>query len=257
MSRAAASKASKEAGKANRDIKELQKQREKDCGLTGEIKKAIGADVLLCTVCGATQMGPTVCECKGGKVRPGPDNDGLPELIAAAKVRMASTTAARIKEANLKAGEVARGRAKNKENREAEANDLTAEFQGDGVEIVQIVEFAVGKLGMELEKNAVSKVCDGQAVELKVQVGWIVHKVDGEIVEPNKKAIAKATMTAMKKGPVKFSFRVPIQEGFHHCTACNKFLDVADFDGGQLSKGPGVQLCTTCEEFAEVGDFGD
>merc|ERR1719476_552719 len=120
MSRAAASKASKEEGKANRALKEEQKARERSLGLTGDIKKAIGADVLLCTSCGATQMGPTVCECKGGKVRPGPDNDGLPELIAAAKARLAAGAAERMKEAQKDSAAVAKAREKRKEGREAE-----------------------------------------------------------------------------------------------------------------------------------------
>lgn len=259
MSRAAASKASKEEGKANRALKDAQKAREKELGLTGDIKKAIGADVLLCTSCGATQMGPTVCECKGGKVRPGSDNDGLAELIAAAKSRLASGAAERVREQQKGAAAVSKDRSKRKEGREAEANDLTAEFQGDGIEVVQNVEFPVGKLGMEIEVNAVSKVnADGQAKELKVQVGWIIHKVGGDVVDPNKKAIAKATMAAMKKGPCVYGFRVPIVDGWQHCKACNKFLDPAEsFDEAQLEKGPGIQLCSACEEFADLGDFGD
>lgn len=257
MSRAAAAKASKEEGKANRAQKDEQKAREKSLGLTGEIKKAIGADVLLCTSCGATQMGPlTVCECKGGKVRPGPDNDGLPELIAAAKARLAAGAADRMKETQKDSAAVAKAREKRKEGREAEANDLTAEFQGDDIEMVQNVEFPIGKLGMEIETNCISKVTDGgQAQELKVQVGWVICKVDGEFVEPNKKAIAKAAMSAMKKGPCVFGFRVPITEGYHHCKACNKFLETENFDEEQLSSGPGVQMCSPCAEFADMGDF--
>merc|ERR1711956_59202 len=155
-------------------------------------KKAIGADELLCTSCGATRLGPTVCECKGGKVRPGPDDDGLKELVEAAKLRIAAVQAERIKDSNLDAKAVAKDREKRKEARDADTNDLNAEFQGDGVEIIQIVEFPVGKLGMEIEKNAVSKINDSQpAAELKVQVGWVIHKIGGDVIEPNKKAIAK------------------------------------------------------------------
>lgn len=258
MSRAAASKAAKEMGKANKEIKDAQKAREKELGLTGDIKRAIGTDVLLCKDCGATQMGPTVCECKGGKVRPPPGDDGLAELIAAAKVRLATVTAARIKESNLSAGAVAKDRAKRKEDREADANDMNAEFQGDGTDVLVNVEFAVGKLGMEIEKNAVSKLTEGQAEGLKVVVGWIIHKVGGDPVEPNKKAIGKAIMAGMKKGPVVLAFRTPITEGFHHCVSCDKFIDAAEYEEDQLGKGPGVQMCAACAEIADMaGDYDD
>merc|ERR1711865_103178 len=116
----------------------------------------------------------------------------------------------------------------------------SAEFQGDGVECLQVVEVAPGKLGFQLERNAVSSVGgDGQAAELKVQKGWIIHKVNDDEVEKDKAKIAKAVAGAMKKGPVKFGFRVPITDGFQHCIGCDKFMEDGQFDGAQLEAGPG------------------
>jgi len=258
MSRAAASKASKEAGKANAHIKAEQKEREKSLGLNGTIKSAIGADVLMCKACGATQLGPTKCECSGGRVKPAPDDDGLAELIAAAKVRMAANSEANRQETMRKSEAVAKERANKKDAREEAANDLTAEYYGDdGVECFQIVEFGIGKLGMDIEKNAISKITEGQAVELKVAPGWVIHRVNGEDVPADKKAIVKAVSSGMKAPPVKIGFRVPLTDGFAHCTACNKFFSTDKFEEAQLQKGPGKQMCGSCEEFADMGDFGD
>lgn len=258
MSRAAASKASKEQGKANAAIKAAQKEREKSLGLTGPIKQAIGSDAVLCKACGATQLGPDKCECPGGRVKLAADDDGLAELIAAAKLRMAASAVDNRTEAMRNASSVAKQRANNKTAREEAANDLNAEYYGDdGVEMFNQVEFAVGKLGMEIEKNVITKITEGQAAELKVEAGWVIHRVDGDDVAPDKKAIAKAISGAMKKGPVKIGFRVPLTAEFTHCAACNKFFDVGSFEEGQLEKGPGAQMCSGCEEFAEMGDFGD
>lgn len=256
MSRAAASKASKELGKANAALKAERKEYEKSCGLNGTIKLAIGADVVLCKTCGATQLGPTKCECPGGRVKLPADDDGLAELVAAAKVRILASQAQGRAESMLNATAVSKQRANNKAAREDAAGDMNAEYYGDdGVEIFNIVEFEVAKLGMEIEKNVITKITEGQAAELKVEAGWVIHRVDGEDVVPDKKAIAKAISGAMKKGPVKIGFRVPLTADFTHCAACNKFLAVGSFDEGQLAKGPGVQMCPGCEEFADMGDF--
>lgn len=256
MSRAAASKASKESGKANRALKDEQKAREKSLGLTSTIKQVIGADVLLCKGCGATQLGPVKCECPGGRAKPAADDDGLEELIAAAKTRMLSVSA-EVRADNMRKSEaVAKGRANTKAAREDAANDLNAEYYGDdGVEMFQVVEFEAAKLGMEIEKNAVTKITEGQAKGLKVEAGWVIHRVNGVDVQPEKKAIGKAIASGMKEGPVKIGFRMPLTDGFHHCAACNKFFATDSFDSAQFSKGPGVQMCTGCEEFADMGDF--
>jgi len=118
-----------------------------------------------------------------------------------------------------------------------------------------LVEFEAAKLGMEIERNVITKITEGQAAELKVEVGWVIHRVDGVDVQPDKKAIAKAISGAMKKGPVKIGFRVPLTADFTHCAVCNKFFAIGSFDEGQLDKGPGVQMCPGCEEFADMGDF--
>jgi len=153
---------------------------------------------------------------------------------------------------------VAKQRSNNKNAREEAANDLNAEYYGDdGVEMFIQVEFAVGKLGMEIQRNVVTKITEGQAAELKVEAGWVIHRVDGEDVVPDKKAIAKAVSGAMKKGPVKIGLRVPLTADFTHCVACNKFVALGSFEEGQLEKGPGTQMCSGCEEFADMGDFGD
>jgi hypothetical protein len=39
-------------------------------------------------------------------------------------------------------------------------DSLEAECQGDGVEMNVTVDFPIGKLGMDLERNAVTKVAD-------------------------------------------------------------------------------------------------
>ena len=45
-----------------------------------------------------------------------------------------------------------------------------------------------GKLGMSIERNAVSKIGEApsQAADLKVQVGWVITQIDGVEVPPKK-----------------------------------------------------------------------
>lgn len=256
MSRQAAAQAAKKDQKAAIAEKNAEKERLAALGLTPAFKKAIGTDILLCTECGATQLGPTICECKGGKKRPGPDYECIPQLIEAAKVRQATSKAEDMKVAAQKQGQVAKDREKRRDEKEADKNDLEKEFQGDGVEILQMVEFPVGKLGMDIESNSVCKVSDPpcNAGELGVKVGWVIQQVNGTIVQPKKAAIIKEVAAGMKLGPVKFGFRVPITDGFHYCGNCDKFQDAANFDASQLSdKGPGKQMCSGCEEFADMG----
>jgi len=256
MSRAATAQAAKKDQKAAIAEKNAEKERLAALGLNSVLKKAIGDDVLLCTECGATKMGPATCECKGGKKKPAPDYECIPQLIEAAKARERFGQVEDRKAAAQKQGQVAKDREKRRDEREADKGDFTKEFQGDGVEILQIVEFPVGKLGMDIEGSSVCKVADApsSAGELGVSVGWVIAQVNGTPVRPKKAAIIKEVATCMKQGPVKFGFRVPITEGFHYCGTCDKFQDAAGFDPAQLAgKGPGRQMCSGCEEFADMG----
>merc|ERR1712232_547834 len=98
-----------------------------------------------------------------------------------------------MKDAAKQQGQVAKQRDKRKELRELEQNDLTAEFQGDGVEVLTIVEFPVGKLGMDIEKNCVCKLSEAPstAAELGVKVGWVIQNVNGTVVGAKKATIIK------------------------------------------------------------------
>lgn len=235
--------------------KNAEKERLAALGMTPMIKKMIGDDVCLCMDCGATKLGPTVCECKGGKKKPGPDDEPIPHLIAAAKSRQAEGKAEDLKATALKAGQVAKERAQRKGEREAAQNDMSAEFQGDGIEVVQIVEFPVGKLGMDIEANSICKVSEApsNALEGGVKVGWVIHSVNGDAVPAKKAAIVKAVATSMKQGPVKIGFRVPIVDGYHFCNPCDKFQPADKFDEEQLELGPGKHMCSGCVEFADMG----
>lgn len=253
MSRAATAQAAKKDQKAAIAEKNAEKERLAALGMTKTIKQAIGDDKCLCTQCGATSQGPIRCECPGGVRRPDPEHDGIAELIAAAKLRMASQSAEVRKAGAAHQDAVRSQRVKAKEAREHNPHgDLEAEFQGDDIEVRQVVEFPVGKLGFDIEKNAIFKVGEGNAEELGVKAGWVVLKVNDDTVQPTKKAIIKATATCMKAGPVKFTFRVPIMEGYHHCALCDKFLEADSFEESQLENGPGKQLCSGCEDFADV-----
>jgi len=255
MSRQATAQAAKKEQKAAIAEKNAEKERLAALGLTPAMKKLIGADVVLCMECGATELGPTKCECKGGKRRPGPSDEPIPHLITAAKARQASVKTEVMKANVTQQGQVAKEREKRKEEREADKNDLTAEFQGDGNEMVQVVEFPVGKLGMDIEGNSICKVGESPsaAADGGVKMGWVILKVNNTIVPAKKAAIVKEVTKCMKEGPVRFSFRVPVTDGYCFCPNCDKFLDADQFDEDQLCKGPGKQICTGCAEFADMG----
>eukprot|EP00440_Ansanella_granifera_P069308 gb/GFBE01075193.1/.p1 GENE.gb/GFBE01075193.1/~~gb/GFBE01075193.1/.p1 ORF type:complete len:258 (+),score=73.76 gb/GFBE01075193.1/:1-774(+) len=256
MSRAAAAQSAKKEQKAAIAEKNAEKERLAALGMTPALKKLIGTDVLLCTECGATQLGPTTCECKGGKRKPAPDFECVPQLIAAAKARQAEDKAADMKANANQQSQVAKDREKRREKQDADKNDLNAEFQGDGIEVLQIVEFPVGKLGMDIEANAVSKVSENpsNAAELGVKPGWVISQVNGTPVPAKKAAIIKEVAACMKQGPVKFGFRVPIVTGYHFCGNCDKFQAAESFNESQITdKGPGKQMCAGCEEFADMG----
>jgi hypothetical protein len=87
-----------------------------------------------------------------------------------------------------------------------------------------------------------------------LQRGWVIEEINGEPVEPSKKAVVKAATAAMKGGTFKIGFRAPLREDVHCCAECQKFLQEDEFGAGQLGlKGPGKQMCVNCEEFAEMG----
>jgi len=233
MSRAAAMQSNKKDQKAAIAEKNAEKERLAALGMTPAMKRLVGDDVCLCMECGATQMGPTICECKGGKRRPGPADEPIPHLIEAAKARSASNKAEDMKNNASKQGEVQKQRQKTKAERDAEKNDLDGEVLGDnGVELLQMVEFPVGKLGMDIEKNCICKVGDSpsNAADLGVKVGWVIHEVNGTNVGAKKAAIVKEVSAGMKLGPVKFGFRVPIIDGYQFCGACDKFLENDKFE---------------------------
>jgi len=256
MSRQAAAISAKKDQKAALAEKNAEKERLAALGLTPALKKLIGTDVLLCTECGATQLGPTICECKGGKRKPAPDFEPTPQLIAAAQARQAAGKSLDMKANANQQAQVAKDREKRREKTEADKNDLSVEHQGDGIEVSQIVEFPVGKLGMDIEANCVCKVGDSpsNAAELGVKTGWVISQINGTPVPPKKAAIIKEVAACMKLGPVKFSFRVPIIDGYNFCGNCDKYQAAESFNESQITeKGPGKQICAGCEEFADMG----
>lgn len=259
MSRQAAAQSAKKEQKAALADKTAEKERQAALGMTPAWKRLIGDDEVLCMECGATKMGPTKCECKGGKKRPGKDDEPIPHLIAAAKERDATSKAdTRLANASNQ-GAVQKERAKHRENRENEKNDLSGELQGNDIEILQNVEFPVGKLGMDIEGNSICKLSEGNAEGLGVKVGWVIGRVNDAVMPQKKADIVKAVAKEMKAGnPVKFGFRVPIMPGFHFCGACDKFLEEDKFDPEEISgKGPGKQMCYGCAEFADMADGFD
>ncbi|KAK3246909.1 hypothetical protein CYMTET_43574 [Cymbomonas tetramitiformis] len=244
--------------KAARSMAREEKESLQAAGVTKDLKKQMQGDALLCTVCVATQLGPGVCVCKGGGVKPPPGYDATAELLEAAKQRHAVKKEAEKLNMASKQGTVQASRAKNKEARDQgqiSMADPGVVLQGDGTDCLTVVEFQMGKLGLSIEKNAVSSVGEApsQALELGVKVGWVICEVNGEDVPAKKVNIMKKAAACMKEGPVKFTFRTPIADGFHHCAACDKFLEVGEFDGEELSgNGPGKQKCLGCAEFADM-----
>lgn len=61
----------KEAQKAAVAAKKAEHAADLAMGLNATMAKVIKSDTLLCTQCGASQLGPIVCECKGGRQKPG------------------------------------------------------------------------------------------------------------------------------------------------------------------------------------------
>lgn len=165
--------AEKAQAKADQAATAERKAKEAALGLNSVMKKAIQGDVLLCTVCGATQMGPAICECKGGRTKPAADYPGYAELIAAANARQAAKRQAEKLEVAKHQGSVAATREKQKAARGAvDIDDDAVAIEDDGIACLQVVTFDIGKPGLSLEKNVVCKVLEAsQATELGVKAG--------------------------------------------------------------------------------------
>lgn len=55
-------------------------------------------------------------------------------------------------------------------------------------------------------------------------------------------------------GELKITFQFPLEEGQQHCSACDKFVEAAEFEGASvgLDAGPGKQVCASCEEYGDM-----
>lgn len=256
MSRAAAATASKGAQKVALKEKAATHAGDLAMGLTSTMKKLMAGDTLICMVCRATTMGsgagPGKCECPGGRSKPAADYDAKVELLEAAVGREKTRKDAVKGASAAQQGSVQAAKEKKKADKEL---DGLADLDLGSFDMVEIT-FEPGKLGMGLEKNAVCSIADGgAAAALKVRVGWVVRKVNGDDAPPNKAAIMKLAAAAMKAGQLTFTFQQPLEDGQHHCVGCDKFIDAAQFDGAtnDLEAGPGKQTCYSCEEYAEMG----
>ena len=78
--------------------------------------------------------------------------------------------------------------------------------------------------------------------------GWVIEEINGEPVEPNKKAVLKAATAAMKAaaGPLKIGFRAPLRDDLHCCSECQKWLREDEFGAGQLGGGRGQARSCSC-----------
>jgi len=253
MSRDADAKKTKALQKANISASKDEKERLLAMGLNSTMKKLIADDVVICTRCGATKLGPpTACACPGGKEKPGEDCEVWPFLIAAAKQRSTEQKDATKLDNAKHQGAVAAGRAKRKDAKEMDS--ANAEVQGLDEEMDQIVEFPIGKLGMDLEKNVVSVIKEDDkgestAKDLGVKPGWVVRYINGTPVGADKKVIMKEIMAIFKASkPVQFTFRVPTCD-VYYCGNCEKFLGADQFEDCLTSKLPGQWKCAGCEEF--------
>lgn len=229
-------------------------------GLTAAMKQAIKGDVLLCTVCKVTKMGPgSKCICKGGASKPSADYDATAELIAAAKARHTESKKIQMKEASKVQSEVQAEREKKKTdaklNPYGDPNAVLGALPMDleeKFEKLKIVTFQSTKLGLTIEANTVSKPGkEGtQAHSLGVEVGWVINRVNTDEVPADKAAILATVQKATAAGPtIAFEFRVP-NPGCHLCMGCNKMLKAEKFNPVQLVAdgefGPGKQKCKLC-----------
>jgi len=254
MSRASASLERKGAQKAMLKEKASEHAADLAMGLTSTMKKLIAGDSLICITCRATVLGngcgPGKCECSGGRTKPSDDYDPKEALLNAAMSREKVRKDA-VKGASA-ANQVVVAADKEKKKAGRGLDDL-ADLDLSSVDMVEIV-FEAGKLGMALEKHAVSSVADGgAAAALKVKAGWVIRKVNDDDMPPDKAIIMKHAAAAMKAGSMTITFQQPLEDGKHHCIGCDKFIDAAQFDGAKndLGAGPGRQTCCSCEEFAD------
>ncbi|CAD7941945.1 unnamed protein product [Amoebophrya sp. A120] len=264
MSRAADAQSKKKDQKAAMAATRDRKAELLAMGLTSTMKKQIGDDALLCVGCGATKHGPLRCDCRGGSSKPTADFDALPYLIAAAKARHEQQKEQDKHDHARHQAEKERERKGRKENK-GEV-DLDAEYdEVDGVEIRQLLQFPVGKLGMDIERNVVVKVSpEGNAHDLKVRVGWVIAEVDGVAVVPDKKKIITALTKVFKANkPCPIRFRCPLSEeeeaaAYWFCFRCDKFLEQVAFDAQSMAdKTAGQRACASCEECADMFDDDD
>jgi hypothetical protein len=226
-------------------------------GLTSTMKKLMGADTLICMSCKATALGGgpggDACSCPGGKQKPPADYDPKHELLAAAMAREEARKKAVKGQSAAQQGAVQAAKAKR--NAEKDLSDLSNLDLGT-MDLVDVA-FEPGKLGMGIEKNAVASVAaDGAAEKLKVKVGWVIRKVNGDDAPTNKTGIMKLAAAAMKSGQLTVTFQYPLEDGNQHCSACDKFMDASQFEGVSeergLGVGPGKQMCYGCEEYADM-----
>jgi len=259
--------------KADQKALVAEKQAEREAlmaaGVNGPMKKAIAADTVICTVCGATEKGPKVkCECPGGRKKPTGEDDFItvlvPILVNAATARYQAEQAVKREEMTRNQAQVAGQREKHKAAKIGA--DAELEVVGDGgTEIMVAAEFPIGKLGMELYKIGVQSV--STASELGVKKGWVIAEVNGNMIgkdagdgsaEAIKKLIQKEVVTCFKKEekPCIMKFRTPIKEGdYCYCIQCDKFVEVTEYEEDQLALGAGKQLCGPCYEFGDIEAF--
>ena len=179
MSREAASKARKADQKELIAAKAAEHAADLAMGITSTWAKAMKADTLLCTSCGATQLGgvASVCSCPGGRSKPGPDYCCKLQLLNAAKARSAAAREAEMKAMAKAQGDVQAARSKKKEGQGLV--DLSAELQGDGNELIVLTSFPIGPLGMTIEGCSVLTVKEGEAADLAgVKRGWVLASIE-------------------------------------------------------------------------------
>mmetsp|Transcript_7999 Transcript_7999/g.19217 ORF Transcript_7999/g.19217 Transcript_7999/m.19217 type:complete len:277 (+) Transcript_7999:39-869(+) len=270
MSRAADAQSKKKDQKAEMAATRDRKAELLAMGLTSTMKKQIGDDRLLCTVCGATSRGPIHCECRGGSSKPGTGYDATQQLIDAAKLRHESEKQNQQEKNQRQQAEKEKERGKRREGR-GEV-DLDAEYdEVDGVEIRQVITFPIGKLGFDIERNVVISA-GGAGGEMGVRVGYVICEVEGTAVRPDKKAIIAAVTKVFRneKKPCRIKFRCPIEAGatggegeggaageakVWYCFRCEKFLESGAFDVVVMgAKNAGQRGCSSCEECADMFD---
>jgi hypothetical protein len=257
MSRAAAATATKGAQKAALKEKAASHAADLAMGLTSTMKKLMAADVLLCTACQATQLGPKdKCECPGGRTKPPADYDPKHELLAAAMAREKARKDQTRGASAAMQGSVQAAKAKNKA--EKDTVDSLAALDLSALDHVEVTFEAGAKLGMSIERTCVSAVAEGGTADgLKVKVGWVIRKINGESAGGNKTAIMKQAAKAMKEGKLDITFQTPLDDGGgcdHYCIGCDKFVEADKFEGATngLDAGPGKQTCYSCEEYADM-----